>query len=194
MVHPQQERTFVMLKPDAVRKGLIGEVISRVERVGLKVVAMNMFQPTTEQIDDHYPKTEKWITRVGNKTLDTYKQYDVDAKKELGTDDPFEIGTMVRGWLVEFMVSAPLVKMVIEGVHAIDMVRKLVGPTIPSMAELGTIRGDFSVDSPILANMERRPIINLLHASEDAEEAAHEISHWFSPEEIHGYERTNDLM
>ena len=86
---------------------------------------------------------------------------------------------MVRAWLLDYMLSAPLVKMVIEGVHAVDMVRKIAGPTLPYLAEIGTIRGDFSNDSPILGNIEKRAVANILHASETVCRSGHEIKHWF---------------
>lgn len=168
-----------MIKPDGVRKGLIGEIIRRVEQRDLKIVAIEMFQPTHDQIDNHYPKDEAWIKRLGGKTLKTYEKYGFDPVEELGTADDLEIGKMVRGWLIEYMTSAPLVKMVVQGIHAVDMVRKIVGPTIPSSADMGTIRGDFSIDSPVLANKEKRAVMNLTHASETPEEAEHEIKHWF---------------
>lgn len=190
MEEPRKERTFLMIKPDGVTRGLTGDIIERVEQRGLKIVALSMFKPSYEQMDNHYPKDDKWITRVGQKTLDTYAKYNIDAMKEVGTTDAHEIGIMVRGWLIDFMTSAPLVKMVVQGIHAIDMVRKLAGPTMPSMAEMGTIRGDFSVDSPIAANRGKRAVKNIVHASETPEEAEHEISHWFSPDEIHDYKRS----
>ncbi|HYC83105.1 MAG TPA: nucleoside-diphosphate kinase [Candidatus Paceibacterota bacterium] len=179
MKHPKEEKTFVMIKPDGVRKGLIGEILRRFEQRDLKVVALEMFQPTLQQIDNHYPKDEAWIRRLGQKTLGTYAKYGYQAKEEIGTDDELEIGSQVRGWLIEYMISAPLVKMVVQGIHAVDVVRKIVGPTLPSMAELGTIRGDYSIDSPLLANKEKRSVMNLIHASETPEEALHEIKHWF---------------
>jgi nucleoside-diphosphate kinase len=189
----KKEKTYVMIKPDGVRKGLIGEIIRRFEQRDLKVVALEMFQPTKEQIDTHYPKDEAWIRRVGGKTLSTYEKYGMDAKKELGTNDDLEIGKMVRGWLVDFMVSAPLVRMVVEGVHAVDMVRKICGPTLPFMADMGTIRGDYSADSPAVANSERRAVMNLVHASETAAEAEHEIKHWFGDRSvIFEYSRLTD--
>lgn len=191
MNHPREERTFLMVKPDGVRRGLIGEIVKRVEQRGLKIVALQMFKPTHEQMDNHYPKDEKWITRIGEKTLGTYEKYGYDAKAEMGSTDAFEIGKIVRGWLIEFMTSAPLVKMVVEGVHAVDVVRKLCGQTMPAFAEMGTIRGDFSIDSPALANKEKRSVMNLVHASETLEEAEHEISHWFSPEDITSYRRND---
>lgn len=184
-----------MIKPDGVRRGLIGDIIRRIEQTGLKIIALRMFQPTREQIDDHYPKDEAWINRLGEKTLSTYTKYGYDAKAELGTDDSMAIGKMVRGWLIDYMTSSPLVKMVIEGVHAVDMVRKMAGPTMPAQAEMGTIRGDFSVDSAASANRDKRAVHNIVHASETLEEAEHEIKHWFSPDEISFYKRVEeDLM
>lgn len=177
--HPKEEQTFVMVKPDGVRKGLTGEIIRRFEQRDLKIVALEMFMPTKEQIDEHYPKDEAWIARLGQKTLKTYEKYGFNAKEELGTDNDLEIGKEVRKWLVDYMLSAPLVRMVIQGIHAVDVVRKIAGPTLPYQAEVGTIRGDFSIDSPLLANKEKRAVMNLVHASETPEEAQHEIEHWF---------------
>ena len=106
-----------------------------------------------------------------------------------------EIGKSVRGWILDFMTSGPVVKMVVEGIHAVDMVRKMVGNSIPALAEMGTIRGDYSVDSAALANASKRAVHNLVHASETPEEAAHELSYWFSPEEIYDYKRAEeDIM
>jgi len=175
----KKERTFVMVKPDGVRKGLIGEIIRRFEQRDLKIVALEMFMPTREQIDNHYPKDETWIRRLGQKTLSTYEKYSMDPMERLGTSDELEIGKMVRGWLLDFMISAPAVRMIVEGVHAVDMVRKIAGPTMPYLADMGTIRGDYSNDSPAIANEEKRAVMNLVHASETAEEAAHEIEYWF---------------
>lgn len=190
----KKERTYVMIKPDGVRKGLTGEIIRRFEQRDLKIVALEMFQPTREQIDNHYPKDEAWIRRLGQKTLGTYEKYGLDAKKELGTDSDLEIGKMVRGWLIDFMVSAPLVRLVVEGIHAVDMVRKICGNTLPYLADMGTIRGDYSADSPAVANSEKRAVMNLVHASETAAEAQHEIEYWFEGRQnaIFSYDRLTD--
>lgn len=191
-IHPREELTFLMVKPDGVKRGLVGEITRRVERVGLKVVGVRMIKPSAKEVDDHYPKEKGWVTRLGEKTLATYQKFGYDAKKELGTDQAEEIGPMVRKWLLEFMTSAPVVVMAIKGVHAVTMVRKLAGATMPSDASLGTIRGDFSVDSAAVANREKRAVYNLVHASETEEEAEHEIKHWFGREPIHDYQRTDD--
>ncbi len=178
-MHPKEERTYLMVKPDGVRKGLIGEIIKRIEQRDLKIVALEMFKPTYDQIDSHYPKDEAWVKRLGSKTLNTYNKYGFDPMTEVGTSDEMEIGKKVRGWLLDYMTSAPLVKMIIQGIHAVDVVRKIVGPTMPATAEMGTVRGDFSIDSPVLANKEKRAVMNLVHASETPEEALHEIEYWF---------------
>lgn len=188
MTHPKEEKTYVMVKPDGVRKGLIGEVIKRFEQRDLKIVALEMFTPTRDQVHNHYPQDEKWITRLGEKTASTYNKYGYDLN-ELGTTDLFEIGKMVREWLLDFMTSAPMVKMVVQGLHCVDVVRKIAGPTMPYVAEMGTIRGDFSIDSPALANKEKRAVMNIIHASETAEEAAHEIEYWFGKSATHQYKR-----
>ncbi len=190
--HPREELTFLMIKPDGVRRGLSGEIIRRIEQVGLKIVGLKLLRPSLREVDEHYPKDKKWIHRLGEKTLATYEKFGFDAKKELGTDNPGKIGPMVRRWLVEFMISGPVVAIAIKGVHAVAMVRKLAGHTMPSDAPLGTIRGDFSVDSAAVANREKRAVYNLVHASETEEEARHEIKHWFGKEAVHDYRRTDD--
>jgi len=195
MIEPKEEKTVVIVKPDGVKRGLVGEIISRIERRGLKIIALEMMWPTKDQIDEHYPKDENWIARIGEKTKAIYGKYGYDTKKEIGTDDNKKIGESVRSWLIEYMTSGPVVKMVIKGIHAVDMVRKLCGNTVPALSEMGTIRGDYSVDSSVAANRGKRAIHNLIHASETLEEAKHEIEFWFAPEEIHDYKRAEeDIM
>lgn len=197
MANLREEKTVVMVKPDGVKRGLVGEIVRRIEQRGLKVIALQMFRPTPEQMDVHYPKDRDWITNLGRNTARAYEEYKIPStlKADYGTDDLYEIGVMVRKWLIDFMISGPLVKMVVSGLHAIAMVRKIVGPTIPSFAEMGTIRGDFSVDSPALANAQRRAVHNLAHASGNTEEAAHELALWFKDGEIHDYKRAEeDIM
>ena len=143
-------------------------------------------------VDAFYPRDEEWIKRIGGKTLSTYEKLGLDAQKELGTADPLAIGNMVRSWLIIYMTSAPVVPLVVKGIHAVSMIRKLVGETMPANAQLGSIRGDFSTDSPAAANMERRSVFNIVHATETEEEAAKELRHWFTPEEICDYRRTDD--
>lgn len=189
MLHPKEEKTFVLVKPDGVRKGLIGEIIRRFEQRDLKIVALEMFQPTADLIDNHYPKDEAWITRLGEKTKATYEKYDYDLIADFGTDDTSKIGPEVRKWVIKFMTSAPIVKIVVQGIHAVDVVRKIAGDTMPYKADMGTIRGDFSIDSPALANKEKRAVMNIVHCSETPQEAEHEIKHWFGFAEVFNYKR-----
>ena len=193
-IHPKEEKTVLLIKPDGVKRGLVGEIISRIERRGLKIIALEMIQATKEQIDDHYPKDEKWIKRLGEKTLKNFKDYNLGTE-ELGSEDPLEIGKKVRSWLIDYLTSGPMVKMVIKGIHAIAMARKLVGMSMPSGAEMGTIRGDFSVDDATAANRDKRAIHNIVHASETPEEAKHELAFWFAAEDIFDYKRAEeDIM
>lgn len=84
-----------------------------------------MIWATRSQIDRHYPKDKSWIRRLGEKTLGTYEKYNLDPVKELNTKDPYQIGLKVRSWLIDFLTSGPMVKMIVEGIHAVDMVRKI---------------------------------------------------------------------
>lgn len=192
ITHPKEERTFVAVKPDGVLRGLVGEIISRFEKRGLKIIALKMVWPTREHIDRHYPNHNEWLGSVGSRTSTFFKEHGVKVKEHFGTEDHVEIGKQVKRWLGDYMVSGPVVAMVVQGMHAIATVRKLVGHTYPVEALPGTIRGDFSVDTPAAANTEKRVVKNIIHASGNPEEAAHEIEHWFSPEEIHSYKRSDE--
>jgi len=192
MKDPKKEKTFLLVKPDGVKRGLIGKIVSRIEDHGLKITAMEMIKATPDQVDEHYPEDDKWVKRLGKKTLNNYEEFGVDAEEELGTSDPMEIGKKVRSWLINYLTAGPMVKMIVEGNHAISMIRKMAGSSLPAEAENGTIRGDYSVDSAAAANRDKRSVRNVIHASEDEEEAKHEIEFWFSPEEIHNYERVEE--
>ncbi|RJO60773.1 nucleoside-diphosphate kinase [candidate division WS5 bacterium] len=183
------ERTLVLIKPDGVQRALVGQIISRFEQRGLKVIALKMIKPTLEHLDNHYPKEDWWIKRLGEKGFNVFDELGLDKEKIMGTTDKKKAGLLVRKWLLDYMNAAPIVAFVLEGIHVIDMARKIVGPSIPNKAEIGTIRGDFSVDSPSAANVEKRAIKNLIHASETKEEAEAEIKHWFSEEEIYEWSR-----
>lgn len=190
--HPElTQRSVVLVKPDGVMRGIIGDIISRFERAGLKLVALKMVKITDDFADRHQPSSEEWIKKLGEKTLKSYKKYDRDPIKEVGTDDPLEIGQLVRDWNQEYLTSGPLVAMIWEGHQAIDNVRRIVGDTLPIFAAPGTIRGDFSKDSPALANAMKRSIRNVVHASGDPDEAKNEVALWFGPEEIQNYKRVD---
>ena len=179
MQNPKDEVTFVMIKPDGVKKGLVGEIIKRIEQRGLKIVRLEMIEPTRDEIVKHYPNSDEWLMRLGNKLLNNFAKFGYEPLAELGTTEPKAIGEQVKKWLVDYMTSGPVVKMIVQGPHAVAMVRKIVGPTIPADAEMGTIRGDFSVDSSALSTKEKRAVMNLAHASETSAEAANEIKLWF---------------
>lgn len=192
MKHIKEQQTLVLMKPDGVKRGLTGEVIQRIERRGLKIVALKMVSVDRAHMEKHFPSSDEWVGRLGDKGLKTFAEYQLDAKSHMGTDDRMEIGKKVKESLFAYMTSGPIIAMVIQGLHAIDMVRKIAGHTLPVFAEMGTIRGDYSVDSPAIANVEGRAIKNVMHASENAEEAANEISLWFKPEELHPYKRAEE--
>lgn len=189
------ERTFAMIKPDGVMRGAVGDVIHRFEKVGLKIVAIKMLTPTTEMIRKHYPMSdEAWVERLGEKCLSGFDSLECSVLDVLGTDDKKKLGQNVTESLVEYLTSGPVVAMVIEGIQAIDMVRKLCGHTLPFKADVGTIRGDYSVDSPAIANAENRSIHNIIHASENASEAQNEIKLWFAGEKISKYKLTGEMV
>lgn len=188
----QEERTLILIKPDGVKRGLVGQVISRFEARGLKIISLEMLWAKRDQISQHYPQNEVWITRVGGKVLENYKKYDIDPVKSLGSKDPLEIGQKAREWLLDYLTSGPIVKVVISGNHAIAVVRKLAGGTMPAEAIVGTIRGDFAIDDAAKANQERRAVRNILHASENEEEATNELELWTSIDDVFDYRRTDE--
>lgn len=189
------ERTFCMIKPDGVKRGLVGDIILRIEKAGLKIVAMKMLVPTADQVRKHYPMSdEAWVQRLGEKSLSSFENIEATAQEVLGSEDKAVIGQGVADSLVEFMTSGPVIAMVVEGIQAREMIRKLAGHTLPFKADVGTIRGDFSVDSPAVANVEGRAIHNLFHASETAEEAENEVALWFEGEDIPEYQLGSEAI
>ena len=182
------EKTLIILKPDAVQRGLVGDIIGRFEKAGMKIVAAKMVTPSKDIADKHYPRDRRdFIEGMGNKTLADYKKGGLDPMNDFGTDDPHTIGLQVQKWLVDFLLSGPAIALILEGNKAIEKIRQIAGHTIPTMAEAGTIRGDHSDDSAIRANAEKRAIMNLVHASGDKAEADFEINLWFSQDELVKY-------
>lgn len=180
------ERTLVLLKPDAVQRAIVGEIITRFEKAGLKLIATKMVRPDKELAHKHYPVDRReFIEGMGHKTLESYKEEGHDPMANFGTADPHEVGLQLHKWLVDFLVSGPVIAMVLEGPNAVELVRDIRGHTIPAKAKKGTISGDYSDDSAVKANMEKRSIKNLVHASSDKEEAEFEINLWFLPDELH---------
>ena len=129
-----------MAKPDAMQRGLVGEIIRRFEMRGLKVIGLKMIKPSFAHIKKHYLATKEQLGGMGDKSLENLKQLGLDPVQILGTDDGLEIGKMINNWNFEFLSSSAVVAMVFEGPHAVDMGRKIVGNTLPFKAEIGTIR------------------------------------------------------
>ena len=182
MNHPSKERSLVILKPDAIQRGLIGELIARIERVGLKVVALKMTMATADQCWKHYNKDDAWFLAKGEKILANRQSFNMSIEKEA-----IEYGKDIIGALVKFMTCGPVVAMVIEGNQAVSIVKKIVGGTEPSTSAMGTIRGDFALDSYELAGVDDRAVRNLIHCSDQVEEAQRETAIWFKAEEILNY-------
>lgn len=192
MADVRHERTLILIKPDGVQRALTGEILARLERAGLKIVALRMLRAERGTLERHYPSNEEWVRTIGGKTKEAFETYGWDVKARMGTDDALEIGRRVRGWLIEFMMTTPIVAAVLEGVHAVSVTRKLVGATLPVFANPGTIRGDFATDAPTVANEGQRPVRNLIHASGTVEEAEHEIGLWFTSADTYRYPRADE--
>lgn len=186
------ERTVVLIKPDGVKRGLIGEILSRFEKAGFKIVGLKMVWSDLEIVEKHYPKDKEYLANLGRKSLENYEKYGKDPEEELGTKDPVEIGRQVRSWFVDYLTSGPVVAVLLEGNHAVDQVKTMVGATLPNLAAPGTIRGDYSTDSAILANAKKRPVKNVIHASGSPEEAKFEEELWFRKEDIQVYKRADE--
>jgi nucleoside-diphosphate kinase len=181
--HPKKERTLVLIKPDGIQRSLIGETIKRYERIGLKLVAIKMIVPTEDQIEKHYTLDPNWRRVTGEKTIKGYR----DKGLKPPSEDPLEITAVILENLKKYMTSGPVVAMVWEGAHAVAIVRKVTGGTEPLTSDVGTIRGDFVLDSYQMSDNDSRAVRNLIHASGSVEEAEREIAHWFNKDEIVGY-------
>lgn len=179
----QKERTLVILKPDAVQRSLMGEIIGRFERVGLKLVAMRMEVPDAKKIEEHYTLDPNWRRVTGEKTIESYKKKGLKPPSE----DPLAITAVILGNLKKYMTSGPVVMMVWQGAHSVKIVRKLLGSTEPLSSDVGTIRGDFVLDSYQMSDVDGRAVRNLVHASGSVEEAEAEIKHWFKKDELLNY-------
>ena len=179
----QKEKTLVIIKPDGIQRSLIGNIIERFEKVGLKPVAMKMMVPTEEQIEKHYTLNPEWKRMVGQKSIEGYKKKGMEPPSY----DPEEVGNAVVDRLKKYMTGGPVIVMVWQGAHSVALVRKLVGGTEPHTSEVGTIRGDFVLDSYQLADSDDRAMRNLIHASGSVEEAGDEIRHWFEKSELISY-------
>lgn len=183
MNHPKQEQTLVIVKPDGIQRSLVGEIIKRYEQVGLKLVALKMFVPSEDMVEKHYLLDPDWKRAVGQKAIDSYEKKGIEPPSK----DPIEVGDRVVAGLKKYLTAGPVVAMVWQGAHVVEVVRKITGGTEPRSSDVGTIRGDYVLDSYQMADTDSRAIRNLIHASGSAEEAENEINHWFSPDELVKY-------
>ena len=181
------EQTVVLIKPDGIERGIVGEILTRFERVGLKLNAAKLIWVGRTLVGKHYSNDEAYLKSVGGKTLENYSKYGLDPNENLGLSDPVEIGRIVRKWNMNFLSSGPVFAILLEGPNAVAVVRKIVGHTFPLEAIPGTIRGDFSSDSAYDSNLQKRTTRNLIHASGTPAEAKFEKKLWFKRGEIYDY-------
>lgn len=181
------ERTLVILKPDTVQRAIVGEIITRFERVGLKIIGMKMMVPDMELLKKHYP--DSLVPIVGNKTKEDWDNYGVEYSESIE-----EIGEMIVDATRKFMQEAPVVAFVLEGGHAVEVVRKMVGKTGPKDSAPGTIRGDYAHLSLGRSSLKKKGAANILHASGSVSEAKQEIDMWFSASELFSYETVHEAL
>src|SRR3989344_5321956 len=183
MSHPKTEKTLVVIKPDGIQRSLIGEILKRYEKIGLKLVGVKMLVPTKDFIEKHYTIDPEWRRITGEKRIKAAKE----KGEKLFTDDPLEITAIVLEKLKKYMTSGPVLAMVWQGAHAVELVRKITGGTEPRSSDVGTIRGDYVIDSYMMADDDERAVRNLIHASGTVDEANKEIKHWFKDDELINY-------
>jgi nucleoside-diphosphate kinase len=188
--HLKHERTFVIIKPDGIQRGLVGEVIKRYERTGLKLVAIKMFVPTAEMIEEHYTLDPEWKMKTGKKNIKAYQDKGLVPPHK----DPIKQSDMILKKLKEYLASGPVIAMIWQGAHAVKIVRKLTGDTEPMMSDVGTIRGDFVLDSYQMSDGDNRAVRNVVHASGSVKEANDEIKHWFKPKELMDYKTIQEKI
>jgi len=185
-----REKTLVIIKPDGVQRSLIGEVIKRYERTGLKLIAMKMVVPTRTQIEKHYTVDPEWLFKCGNKAIASYKEKGITPPSE----NPIDIGKSILEKLKNYMTSGPVIAMVWTGMNAIGVVRKITGSTEPLSSDVGSIRGDLTIDSYQIADTSDRSVRNLIHASTSVEEAEAEIDILFDRKELIHYRLFNEVV
>ena len=192
-MHPKKERTFVILKPDAIQRGLIGEIIQRFERIGLKIVGMKMHMADEAKLWEHYHKDEAWFLKKGEKILANKQSLGHTVDKEA-----IEYGKDIIRAVVSYMRAGPVISLVLEGNNAANVVKRIVGGTEPATADSGTIRGDFALDSYYLCDVDgSRGMRNLIHCTDTADgegAAEREIGIWFAQEELVAYRLISEAM
>lgn len=190
MSHLKKERTFVIIKPDGVQRSLIGEIIRRFERVGYKLCAAKFIVPTEDQCWNHYNKNDEWFLKKGESVIGRMKEQGLPTDK-----DPMEYGKDIIRGAVKYMTCGPVLCMVWEGNQAVSIIKKLVGSTEPLTSDVGTIRGDFAIDSNSLVEADSRGSVrNIVHCTDDVNEYEREVNIWFSPNEIVNYRHIQESM
>ncbi len=189
MTHPKKEQTLVIIKPDGIQRSLIGEIISRFERAGFKFVAFKFFMMDEERLWKHYDKDDNWFREKGENIIKDREKAGVPVEK-----DAIEYGKDIIRQLITFMTSGPVLAFVLEGNQAAAIVKKIVGGTEPLTSDIGTIRGDLTLDSYAMAGVDERAVRNLIHCSDSTEEAKREIDLWFSKDEILNYNLVQDKI
>jgi nucleoside-diphosphate kinase len=185
----QIERTLIAIKPESIQRHLIGELIEKFEKRGLKMVACKMVAPTASQVSKHYPDDKEWYISSGTKTWNNYKEKGITPP---GT--PIELAKRTRERLIDHLTNRPIIFMIWSGPHAIALGRKTAGATNPLVADMGSIRGDYSTESYELADGIERAIHTLVHASGSVDEAEKEIKIWFNPSEILDYDLVTETV
>ena len=188
------ERSLVLMKPDAVQRGIVGDILHRFERAGLKVVGAKLTQATRDLAQQHYNKDTAWKKKVGEFNIRDCEELGLDVKELFGTEDPLKIGDQVNSWLFDYFTAGPVFAFVFEGPHAVKKIRTLVGATFPDTAPPGTIRGDYGLDSGLSALKRKRSTFNMIHASGTVDEAIEEVKLWFSDEELLEYKRIHEEL
>ncbi len=186
------ERTLIIIKPDALKRGLVGKIIETFENVGLKLMAAKMLRPDKEVIKNHYPGTSEWIKEMGEKTLTSFKQSGSNVMETFKTEDPNKLGQFVYERLIKYWMEGPIIVMVWQGPNAVTVARKLRGHTIPALADPGTLHAQFSFDSSPLSASLDRVVKTFIHASGSTDEAKREIDYWFGEIDFKEYEREVD--
>lgn len=189
-IDPKRERTLVIIKPDGIQRSLVGEIIRRYERLGLKLVAIKMMVPSKSHIEKHYTLDPNWRKVTGEKTIASYKKKGLQPPSE----DPLKITAVILENLKKYMTSGPVIVMVWEGAHSVEIVRKKTGGTEPLTSDVGTIRGDFVLDSYQVSDSDSRSVRNLIHSSGSVKEAKMEINHWFNKNEIINYRSVQEQI
>ncbi len=179
------EQTLVAIKPDGIQRALIGKIISRFEDAGLKIIGMKMQWIDEKFAEEHY--SEDLIEILGQKSKKSYEEQGLKF-----TEDITKKGKEIRKALIKYITEGPIIAMVLEGVNTISIVRKIVGSTGPYDASPGTIRGDYAHIAISYANINKKQVRNLIHASADKKDAEREIKLWFSKKELHSYKRADE--